>query len=332
MYPSCSRFCAHAIRSEGFIDGVLLTTDRLVRCCTKPYQYEFHIREDGFKMLNDFPGESHLYGTRTYYSGKKEKKPFNEITNPDNDWMLINSLIQKELFSEAIVEINRYQTTHSDISPEIYLNEINCYERLHGNDGAIRLFEHNYPLHIKENDSIRLRISELYIADGGFENANLLLAKVVNNNNPEIRRKAYSYLGVVSMENKDFDAARDYFSMGMNPQTNLLLLDEYLNVKQKNVNVAYALSIIPGAGYLYGGYTQSAIISFLTNALLGYAVYSSIKTENYGVAALFGVIGISFYIGNFRGAGLAVKRNNHYRKTVVLDKIYKENHLLNTNH
>ncbi len=330
MYPSCSRFCSHAIRTEGFINGILLTTDRLVRCYTHPYQYQIYEDGIGRKLFKDLPGESNLYSIRSYYSGEKEKKPFYICTN-DIDLLLINNLIKKELFSEAIVEINRYQLTHNHIPTELYLNEINCHERLYDNSKAFKLFERNYPPHIQNNDTIKLRMSELYISSGRFEQAKSLLNGLLDNESPEIKLKANSYLGVVLIEQKDYATARNCFSQGLNSQRNLSLLDEYLNVKRKSVNVARALSILPGAGYLYAGYKQSAVVSFIMNVLLGYATYSCIKNQNYGMAGLCGFLNLSFYIGNFKGAGIAVKRHNHYQRIKILDSIYKENHLIITN-
>ncbi|MBQ1973613.1 MAG: hypothetical protein II222_04635, partial [Paraprevotella sp.] len=110
---------------------------------------------------------------------------------------------------------------------------------------------------------------------------------------------------------------------------NLKLFNELQNIKTKNPKTAKWLSLFPGAGYLYAGHKGSAATSFLINGLLAYATYTSIKTENYGLAALTGFFNISFYIGNIVGAGKSARRTNEMNKLKTIRKIEHYNNLFN---
>ena len=85
--------------------------------------------------------------------------------------------------------------------------------------------------------------------------------------------------------------------------------------------MAGTLAIIPGLGYLYSGHKSSAITSVIVNGLLCYALYSNIKVENYGMAALVGVFSFSFYIGNISGSIKSSKRYNEARTRKIINQI-----------
>lgn len=111
-----------------------------------------------------------------------------------------------------------------------------------------------------------------------------------------------------------------------NNQESIDLINELWMQKNKSKFLAEALSIIPGLGYLYAGHPKSALTSLLVNCALGYATYSSIKSENYGVAALCGFFTLSFYLGNITGAGSCAERYNLNQQKEIIAKLENINH------
>lgn len=53
MYPSCSRYCAQAIRKHGFGIGWIMSCDRLLRCGRDEVQRSPHVRVNGHELIFD---------------------------------------------------------------------------------------------------------------------------------------------------------------------------------------------------------------------------------------------------------------------------------------
>ena len=122
--------------------------------------------------------------------------------------------------------------------------------------------------------------------------------------------------------------ADDYKSeIDIHASENLQLLKQIQESKYKSPTLARILSIIPGGGYLYTKHTGSAITSLVMNSLLAYATYTSIKSENYGVAGLCGFLSLSFYFGNINGAGRSAIRYNEKIHRAYTIRIYNANKL-----
>jgi TM2 domain-containing membrane protein YozV len=110
-------------------------------------------------------------------------------------------------------------------------------------------------------------------------------------------------------------------------ENNLSLVGELEYIKYKKPKLAAGLSTIPGLGYFYTKHVGSGIISFLVNSLFGYAVYTSIKSKNYGVASLFAFVGLGFYTGNIQGAASSAIRYNEKVHKDAIDKLYDYNQI-----
>ena len=124
---------------------------------------------------------------------------------------------------------------------------------------------------------------------------------------------------------RSFEQAAQY-----NPSTyerNIALLDQLSKQKKKNSTIAKYLSIIPGLGYLYSGHKGSALTSLLVNGALGYATYTSIKSQNYGLAGLCGLFTVSFYIGNINGASRSATRYNEAKKRNIIKQLESINNI-----
>ena len=67
----------------------------------------------------------------------------------------------------------------------------------------------------------------------------------------------------------------------------------------------------------------------IANSLLMYATYTSIKSENYGVAGIMGFFSLSFYIGNITGAARSAKRYNEKTRNNIIQEIEKRNNIIN---
>ena len=81
-------------------------------------------------------------------------------------------------------------------------------------------------------------------------------------------------------------------------------------LKLRSPEVAGLLSVIPGLGYYYNGYKQTALSSFFVNSLFIWAANQSFSNGNDGLGTLIGVFGIGFYSGNIYGSIMSAKETN----------------------
>lgn len=79
---------------------------------------------------------------------------------------------------------------------------------------------------------------------------------------------------------------------------------------RKNPKVATALSLVPGLGYYYAGYRRTALTALAVNTLFALGTVKAWKDENYGLAALSGLLGSGWYLGGMYGAGVSADRRN----------------------
>ncbi len=104
------------------------------------------------------------------------------------------------------------------------------------------------------------------------------------------------------------------------PASNLSIeLDRFEALPQKSPVLAGALSaIIPGAGQLYCGYYQDAIVSFLINGVFIWGTVELIEDENYAAGGAVGFFAMMWYTGNVFGA---VSGAHKYNRNIKSDFI-----------
>jgi TolA-binding protein len=166
------------------------------------------------------------------------------------------------------------------------------------------------------------RISEAYINLKAFDQALIDLNNLVTiTHNEDARDEAYYRIGWIYIETASWDQARRYFSkISAKNRRKFKLeklsaeLEKETAIPKKDPKLAGFLSIVPGAGYLYCGRYQDALIAFLLNGGLMYAAYESFDK---GLSALGGVISFvefGFYSGNIYG-GVSSAHKYNRRKT-----------------
>ena len=134
-----------------------------------------------------------------------------------------------------------------------------------------------------------------------------------------------SHMGEYANAIQSFEQAAQYNAFTY--ERNIELLHQLSGQRVKSPTIAKFLSIIPGLGYLYSGHKGSAFTALLVNGALGYATYTSIKSQNYGVAALCGLFTMSFYLGNINGSGRSATRYNESMKRKIITQLESINHI-----
>jgi tetratricopeptide (TPR) repeat protein len=90
---------------------------------------------------------------------------------------------------------------------------------------------------------------------------------------------------------------------------------------QKSPVLAGSLAAVPGAGYLYLGRNQDALVAFLLNGALGLAAWEAFDNGNEAFGGLLSVVGIGFYTGSIYGSISAAHKFNRDQTRDFLDRV-----------
>ena len=335
MYPSCSNFGLKTFRETNFFNAFQLTSERLLRCGHEHQLYDLTYQGDGFRLL-DYPSYTENPDS-LIYEDPKRVFAYSEAKNlRDKDLQFVKKLINEEYYTEALLEINRLLFFDKRNDNELLLNKIICLRVLNREEQAIFEYETKFTDDTKKNPSLALQASLAYYDLNNYKQSFETLNRIDSlSATSDALSKKYRLQALSSANQGEWKQAQTLFIKAneqipnqMLLEKNLKLLESATNFKPKSSSKASFLSIIPGLGYVYTGQKQTALTAFIINGLLGYATYTSIKKENYGVAALTGVFGASFYIGNILGAGKSAQRYND-RKTKQVLKSLEINNMFN---
>ncbi|MFA6813488.1 MAG: membrane protein insertion efficiency factor YidD [Bacteroidaceae bacterium] len=336
MYPSCSNYGLSVYDERPFFEATTLLADRLIRCSHDRKFYKT-THAYGYYSLLDLP-----YYEKCPKSLIDNNNPnpradeFKADTKRDSINLFINHLINKNLYQEALLELNRIEFFKKTLTPDQYISKLICYQGLKKEEQGVFEYETSFPRNIRNNPKVALKASKIYFDLDNYKNSEETLNHIfINSKDSNIIYKAYILDALISVKQHQyaktkhlFDVSNRYENDSITYKQNLSILNQLKGAKKKNPTLAQLLSIIPGGGYLYAGHLGSALTSFAVNLLLGYATYTSIKSNNYGVAALTGFMSVSFYFGNIKGAGRSAKRYNTYINDRYFNKLSRLNKLI----
>lgn len=325
MYPSCSNYGLQVFGEYPFFKAMAMTSDRLIRCSHDQHLYD----------------KTHIYGLRSCVDNpdfmpvpvSNAGRLYTETRRwPDARLQFVDYLINESDYSSALLEIRRIEFMDNVFIPQLYAKKLLCMRALGMHEEAIFDYETLKDSAAKSNNHICMQAALTYYETRNYEETinklNVLDAygdSVSYYNQYILRGITQGYMEEYDNAVRSFEQAAQY-----NPSTyerNIALLDQLSKQKKKNPTVAKYLSIIPGLGYLYSGHKGSALTSLLVNGALGYATYTSIKSQNYGIAGLCGLFTVSFYIGNISGASRSATRYNEAKKRNVIKQLESINHI-----
>ncbi|MFZ5562870.1 MAG: tetratricopeptide repeat protein [Thermodesulfobacteriota bacterium] len=94
--------------------------------------------------------------------------------------------------------------------------------------------------------------------------------------------------------------------------------DDGLLASMKRPGLAGALAVVPGAGYLYCGRYQDALISFLFNGAMILAAWEAFDKDQEALGAVLSMVELGFYGGNVYGSVSAAHKYNRQRTGVFM--------------
>lgn len=323
MYPSCSNYGLRAFNDRPFFEAMLYTADRMLRCGHDKDYYEVTVQY-GEKSLLDWPAYQPVPKSLIYRGSTILRT---ESSQKQDNLSFINYLINNKQYDMALLEINRAFYFHTSGKESLYRNKLLCYEALEREEDGVFDYEMSFPDSVRRQFPVALKAAKLYYNMDNFDMALSVLEKTEGQTDDEVYRKLI-FQSVLRTEKQDYlsalsllDEAKAKFPQnGHVIGESIRLVNQIKDTSLKNPNVARALSIIPGGGYAYAKQYQTALTSFLINAVLAYATYNCIKKDNYGMACLTGIFSLTFYFGNIMGGGKSAHR---YNESVISRQINK---------
>lgn len=334
MYPSCSRYGLMVFRDCYFPRAMVLMADRMIRCGHDFDAYRLTLQGGRLFMLDLPPyakgAEGYVYDGREYYAH------VDGGTRADSTLLFVNSLINRKMYREALLEIERAMFRGEARGRQWYVNKLVCYKGLDLLEDAIYDYEVRFPGWARKEAEVAFEMAGVYLLTGNHARALEVVEGVASDGSEEVDARKCAWRGIVlAKEGRWEEAGRALEELARRaPEEerdarNARLVGEALAFKGKKRGVAMALSVVPGLGYIYTGRPKSALTAFVMNALLGYGVYTSARKENYGVAALLGVFNLSFYVGNVSGAGRAALQYNQRKLEKIQSSLYRNNEFIN---
>lgn len=327
MYPSCSNYGLKVFNERSLVTGFILTSDRLMRCGHEHGYYKSTLQDNGLRLI-DYPSYDPAPKSLEY---KKEKPKFaySDRDADSIDVKLIKKLINNAFYSEALIEIYRFELKNKTFNKEVFVNKIICFLALNKQEDAIYDYEMSCPQQERNDAIIQFYISKSYLTIENWKQA--IKHSTIGLTHSEdllLSSRLLSLKALAQAKNNYLDEAKaTYTLLQENPMfsehaiNSIQFINTYKAFKPKSPKAAGFLSIIPGLGYAYAGHKQTGLSALILNGLLFYATYSNIKNENYGMAALTGIFNLSFYIGNIDGSIKSTRRYNLKAKTEMLKKL-----------
>jgi putative membrane protein insertion efficiency factor len=327
MYPSCSNYGLIAFKTYHPLKSMMMTSDRVLRCSHDVNYYPIKLQNEQFKLMDSPIEKDNL---KHFYTIGKQTFP---QKNDSCGLGFITHLMLEKNYREALLEINRLIYEKKSDCLELYINLIRCKKSLNEIEDVIFKYENSFPEKAKNDTKIKLEIGNCFFELGNYQKAIEFYENSVETKDSTQLQKIWMLKGLTFAHLDSLQKAKKYFEnitetspFYYNAQKAVAIIQSSNNIKYKSPTLAGFLGIIPGLGYYYSGHKASALSSLIVNGLLGYALYSNIKSRNDGMTALVGLFSFSFYLGNISGSVKSVRRYNNAQNKRILSQIRSNVH------
>ncbi len=318
--PTCSQFSRQAINKYGFFSGLIMTSDRLLRCNPSAIQYldyYYYNLIDG-KIFD--PPENHYIFAQDQSIRKiqtEEEVWFEPISVKNFADCLFNS----QNFARAVAEYNRLYYLSTDKQVRNYAKLMIGESYLANNE-----LDHALTSFSNSNDIVLINYNlfgkaRIYFRSGQYLQSREILSQV---NETNLARQANVLLGWSYFKEHKFALGAQYF----NSFSNDTLLSKLGNFNGKNLSHRNRLlstvlsTVIPGVGQIYSSRFGDGLYSFFTIATTATVSYYYWKKDESKIKfSIFAFLTGLFWVGNIYGANIAARDYNQFQVQKYLTKI-----------
>ncbi len=255
------------------------------------------------------------------------------VIESDHQYEFADTYFRQGRYAEAILEFERFIHFFPDEQrvPKAYyrigLSLLNSGRFKEAIDSFSTIIHRWYPSDLSMNSYFRMSECLMKIQDSG--SAVRLLEHLAETAPSQIiRDEAYYRIGWIYLETGNFAKALESFQKIRRANWDRFRLNEITSelskdnlFPQKKPLFAGALSIIPGAGFVYCERYQDALVAFLLNSAFIWSACESFDSGNDGLGSIITFVGTGFYLGNIYGAVSSAHKYNRASKKTFLENL-----------
>lgn len=326
--PTCSQFARAAIKSQGFLPGVVIGADRLMRCNSFAWSYyESYYTGDVVGGRMSDPIENHVAWHRpadepglliAAQPGSAQESLDIRNTLPVPNLNFADFLYSSGEYAQAAAEYLRVRFTSDSSSLSTYAGLMAAESYLSG--GSVSDARHAFSdvSSPSAQDFKRYGIGRAYFSEADYTKARVALDSIASS---PLSRRARDLAGWTYFRQRRFAEGASLLRPSGNDgrwtgfEEELSSMDGH-DIRQRSRFVSTLLSaLVPGAGQLYSGRAGDGGYSFLTVVGAGlvtwwFAAEHSQHDPTYVKVSIFGTIASLFYAGNVYGANVAARDYN----------------------
>lgn len=316
--PTCSQFSKQVINGYGFLPGLIMTSDRLLRCNPSALQYlDFYYSnlKDG-KIFD--PPENHYILSQNLNQDNVNQKICFDSASVHN---FADYLFQSHDFARAAAEYQRLYFLTTDIKISHYAHLMLGESYLANNE-----FNRSLSVFSNINDSSLLNLSKYGQARTNFNMANYSQTREIlfGLKDTDLIQKSQILIGWSYLKEQNFQSGAALFdTFSDNSQLKPLANFDGKNLPHRSRLFSTFLStILPGLGQTYSGRLGDGLYSLLTISTTGLVSYYYWQKDDSKIKfSIFAVLTGLFWIGNIYGANIAARDYNQYQTRRYLTKI-----------
>jgi len=346
MHPHCSLYGYTAFKQCNPLEAFLKTADRLHRCGHDLDNYPTVEVEGYIKYFDPVnpllaSNETNNYNSNMFladnYSFSNldisvKKSENNDTLTAEKLLFEFAEMLQSEgSYDKAIIEYRRllFYYPESDYRLHSLKAILRCHYSASNYLDAIHQGQRMLSENIEEDElaEIDFIIGNSFFKVGNFPIARTYYNDIINLKNDTYKEKSELLLAL-SFANESMwpDAESSFLSINNTSEYSnsadscIKLVREGMALKEKKPVIAGFLSIMPGLGYLYDGYKQTALSSFIVNSLFFWSTYEAFHKDNESLGAMLSILSFGWYTGNIYGSVISANRKNIKNKSDLIAK------------
>ncbi len=349
MHPHCSLYASLCFKEYNPIKAFFMTADRLHRCGHDLGNYETIVVNDFIKLI-DPPYPGFVSSDSNVDIGKEpetfrlaasnisvtpdisgESSSDKDLGEDDRLFRFAESLQVAGDYHRAITEYRRLLSyfPNSRYQKEALKAIFHCYYELEkyllAADWGKNLLRKGILDPIDETD-LKFYIGTCYFKLGNFSLARTYLSEApLPTTEKVLEEKSLLMQGLSYAHEFNWKEAETSFAkvsvnsqFAKNAEQCRKLSQNGQRLRMKKPAVAGVLAIVPGLGYLYDGYKQTALSAFIVNGLFIWGTIEAFRRDNESLGTTLGVLGVGWYGGNIYGSVISAQRKNIKSKNDLL--------------
>jgi putative membrane protein insertion efficiency factor len=322
--PTCSQFSKQAINDYGFLPGLIMTSDRLLRCNPSALQYlDYYYSDLKDGKIFDPPEKHYILSQNRNYLISLNLDTVNQKKSSDSASVqnFADYLFKSNDFARAAAEYQRlyFQTTDDNIKR---------YAQLMLGESYLANNEFNRSLFFFSNfnDTGLFDFRKYGQARANFNMANYSQAREIlfGIEDTDLTQKSQILIGWSYFKEHKFKSGATLFDTFSDDSLlkPLAKFDGKNLPRRSRLFSTFLSTILPGLGQTYSGRLGDGIYSFLTISTTGLVSYYYWQKDNSRIKfSIFAFLTGLFWAGNIYGANIAARDYNQYHTRHYLTKI-----------